>query len=237
VPRILLADDDDLFRESLGLNLIDQGYEVVSVDNGRATLNYLHNGGKADVILLDWRMPQLTGLEVLRRMRQTGILTPVIFLTAYSDDIYEEAGLEGGAVDFVDKGRRFSILAKRLDLIANGIRPMPNAVSETAGSVRCGSLELRFGTNRAFWAGKAVDLTLSEFRVVALLVTKAQDIGYREIYDAVRGKGFVSGDGEEGYRANVRAIIKRIRKKFRDIDEKFSQIDNYAGFGYRWIED
>ena len=123
MPHLLLVDDDDLFRESLGLNLIDEGYEVTSFANGAEALAYLKRGGGADVMLLDWRMPQLTGLEVLRRMRGAGIAIPVIFLTVLSDDIYEEAALEGGAVDFIDKSRRLPILLRRLQLIAEGGRP------------------------------------------------------------------------------------------------------------------
>src|SRR5215831_2943341 len=94
MPHLLLVDDDDLFRESLGLNLIDEGYEVTSFANGGDALAYLHRGGLADVMLLDWRMPNRTGLYVLRRMRGAGSTIPVIFLTVLSDDIYEEAALE-----------------------------------------------------------------------------------------------------------------------------------------------
>ena len=77
------------------------------------------------------------------------------------------------------------------------------------------------------------------FGYVCLAVLRAgkagDDVGYREIYDLVHGKDFVAGAGEEGYRANVRTLIKRIRKSFRDVDPRFAQIENYAGFGYRWI--
>jgi len=103
MPHLLLVDDDDLFRESLGLNLIDEGYEVTSFANGRDVLAYLDQGGGADVMLLDWRMPNLTGLDVLRQIRAAGTSIPVIFLTVLSDDIYEEAALESGAVDFIDE--------------------------------------------------------------------------------------------------------------------------------------
>ena len=75
MPHLLLVDDDDDFRELLGLNLIDEGYEVTSFDNGRDALAYLEDGGGADVMLLDWRMPQLTGIEVLRNLRGRGIAT------------------------------------------------------------------------------------------------------------------------------------------------------------------
>src|SRR5579864_4674529 len=235
-PHIILVDDDDLFRESLGLNLIDEGYEVTSFGNGRDVLAYLEEGGGADAMLLDWRMPQLTGIEVLRRIRGRGITIPVIFLTALSDDIYEEAALAGGAIDFIDKSRRLTILVKRIELIAEGQRPLPGASQQQPPpQVRLGALELRFDINRAFWKGTAVDLTLTEFRMVSQLALKpGEDASYRELYDLVHGKDFLAGSGADGYRANVRTFIKRIRKKFRDVDPSFDEIHNYAGFGYRW---
>ena len=237
-PHIVLVDDDDLFRESLGLNLIDEGYEVTSFAGGAAALDHFATGGHADVILLDWRMPGMNGLEVLRSLRRSGNTTPVIFLTVLSEDIYEEAALEGGAIDFIDKSRRLSILLKRLHLITEGMRPLPDQAPKVpVGDVtNLGRLELRFDINRAAWGGTTLDLTLTEFKIVALLASRTgEDVGYREIYDLVHGKDFVAGYGAEGYRANVRTFIKRIRKKFRDIDSDFDQIHNYAGFGYRWI--
>jgi two-component system response regulator ChvI len=235
MPHLLLVDDDDLFRESLGLNLMDEGYEVTNFANGRDVLAYLDRGGRGDVMLLDWRMPNLTGLDVLRQMRAAGITIPVILLTVLSDDVYEEAALEGGAVDFIDKSRRLPILLKRLQLIAEGGRPPADPEPTRTHSLQLGRLTLRFDTNRAMWAGRVVDLTLTEFKILTLLAEKVgQDVGYREIYDLVHGKNFIAGHGSEGYRANVRTFIKRIRKKFRDVDPGFEHIENYAGFGYRW---
>src|SRR6266404_8184300 len=233
--RILVVDDDDEFRESLSLNLMDEGFAVTTFANGPAVLEHLAAGESADVILLDWRMPGMNGLEVLRELRQRGVMTPVIFLTALSDDIYEEAALAGGAVDFIDKSRRLPILLKRLQLIAEGVRPALDSEPRQAISMRFGRLELRFDVNRALWAGHTVDLTLTEFKIVTRLAEKTeQDVGYREIYDLVHGKDFIAGHGAEGYRANVRTFIKRIRKKFRDVDPGFDHIENYPGFGYRW---
>src|ERR1700747_586806 len=165
MPHLLLVDDDDLFRESLGLNLIDEGYEVTSLGNGRAALTYLEGGGPADVVLLDWRMPNLTGLEVLRRLRRSGITIPVIFLTALSDDIYEEAALEGGAVDFIDKSRRLSILLRRLRLILENRRSRPEGAPEAAELIEVGSLTLRTDTSRAYWRSHELELTLTEFNI------------------------------------------------------------------------
>lgn len=237
MPHVVLTDDDELFRESLGLNLTDEGYDVTSFSNGHETLTYLQEGGEADVLLLDWRMPELTGIDVLRRLRRAGIAIPVIFLTVLSDDVYEQAALEGGAVDFIDKSRRLPILLKRLELIAEGIRPT-RAAEASPAVLRRSNLELRCDSHRAFWKDMMVDLSLTEFRIIELLATRAgEDIGYREIYDLVHGKDFIAGLGEEGYRANVRTLIKRIRKSFREVDPEFAQIENYAGFGYRWLSE
>jgi two-component system response regulator ChvI len=232
--RLLLVDDDDFFRESLGLNLLDEGFLVTSFSNGADALSFFENGGEAEVLLLDWRMPGLDGLEVLRQLRRRNVQIPVIFLTALSDDIYEEAALEGGAVDFIDKSRRLSILLKRVLLIVNAHRPRPDAQAKD-GAIEQGELLLKLDTSRAFWRGLEVELTLTEFNILVLLAGRAgEDVPYRDIYDLVHGKDFIAGYGSEGYRANVRTFIKRIRKKFREIDPSFDLIGNYAGFGYRW---
>ena len=235
--RMLLIDDDDEFRESLSLNLADEGFMVTTFADGPSALEHVAAGDSADVILLDWRMPGMNGLEVLRELRRHGVVTPVIFLTVLSDDIYEEAALAGGAVDFIDKSRRLSILVRRIELIAQGQRPLPDPSQQHAPTqLRLGQLELRLDTNRAFWRGSAIDLTLTEFRMLSRLALKAgEDVSYRELYDLVHGKDFQAGSGAEGYRVNVRTFMKRIRKKLRDIDPSFEEIHNYAGFGYRWI--
>ena len=91
---------------------------------------------------------------------------------------------------------------------------------------------------RATWRKKEIDLTVTEFQMVCTLAERAgKNVRYRELYDLVHGKGFIAGDGGEGYRANMRTFMKRIRQKFRAADERFDQIENYPGFGYRWRRD
>ncbi len=237
--RVAVVDDDPLFRESLGLNLSEHGYDVVEFGDGASVLEYFEGGGDAEAVLLDWRMPGIDGLEVLRRMRERGVGMPVIFLTVLSDQIYEEAALRRGAVDFIDKSRSLSIILQRLRLITEGSkRPgAAEAPEEQSAVLRRGRLELRLDIHRAFYDDKRVDLTLTEFNIVRLLAsTHEADVSYRQIYDLVRGKNFVAGYGEDGYRVNVRSFIKRIRQKFREVDDGFSCIGNYPGFGYRWVD-
>ena len=230
--RLLLVDDDALFRESLGQNLVDEGYEVENVDGGQGALDHLEKDATIDTVLLDWRMPGLDGLAVLRLMRERSHSMPVLFLTALTDNIYEEAALALGAVDFISKSRSLSVILQRLSLIVEGRKRFANAGSDPL--IR-GKLELRVPIGRAFWDGHRLELTLTEFTILQTLAeTPKRDFSYREIYDIVRGKGFIAGWGEEGYRVNVRSFIKRIRQKFRAIDENFDCIRNYSGYGYYW---
>jgi two-component system response regulator ChvI len=241
--EILIVDDDGMFRESLIQNLSDAGYVAIGFEDGPAALNHLAQANVPDIILLDWKMPGMTGIEVLRHLRSQRIEAPVVFLTVLSDQIYEEAGLLGGAVDFIEKSRSFQILSRRVELILNGFKGRNGQKTTTSGSlrppavIRHGHILLRCDVNRAFWKDQKIELTLTEFRIVEYLVKRAgQDIRYRELYDIVHGVGFAAGEGEIGFRANVRAFIKRIRQKFRDVDPNFEHIENYPGFGYRWSD-
>ena len=143
--------------------------------------------------------------------------------------------LEHGAVDFVEKSRSFVILLKRIDLILCGVRGQPTNGAATEEQLILGPIELNLKSHRALWDGREIPLTLSEFNIVHLMASRAgSDVRYRDIYDLVRGEGFTAGVGPEGYRANVRTFIKRIRQKFRELDDRFDAIENYPGFGYRW---
>jgi two-component system response regulator ChvI len=162
-----------------------------------------------------------------------GVNLPVVFLTGVPTTAYEYAALDRGAVDFVDKARGIPILAKRLRLIVQVSRGP--AAPTNQESMQCGKLQLRADINRAYWDGSDVDLTVTEFKIIYLLVLRAGEyVTYRSIYDCVHHAGFVAGSGEEGFRTNVRSSIKRIRNKFRGFDARFSEIENYPAFGYRW---
>jgi two-component system response regulator ChvI len=99
----------------------------------------------------------------------------------------------------------------------------------------CGKLLLRPDVSRAYWNDVDLGFTLGEYNIVHLLVSNVgKYITYRAVYDRLRHEGFIAGDGAEGYRANVRSAIKRIRNKFSRVEPSFDEIENYAGFGYCW---
>jgi two-component system, OmpR family, response regulator ChvI len=236
--HVLLCDDDNLFREALVANLTNEGFEVESFGGGQEIMDRIEREGTEGVhaIILDMKMPGMNGLEVMKALRTTGVVQPIIFLTNHTSERYEKAALENGAVDFVDKTRNVSILIARVRIAAEGMKTYGDGGTERpAESAEIGELQLNVKSARACWRGKVVPLTLTQFWIVHLLATNAGDyVPYRAIYDVVHGVGFNAGDGEFGYRVNVRSLIKRIRQRFRDIDQEFDEILNYPAFGYGW---
>jgi len=228
--RLALVDDDDMLREVLAGNLRQAGFEVDVFADPMAALA---EPPIADLLILDWKMPGMSGLELLAALRARGVESPALFFTSHNDTIYEEAALSQGAVDFIDKTRSFAILLKRIELILSHGGVLEDPAPERTD----GNLSLSPSHHGASWRGEKVDLTFGEYRVVELLARAGRDVTYREIYDALRGENFVAGDGPDGFRANVRALIKRIREKFLAIDPEFDAIANYPGFGYRWTND
>jgi two-component system response regulator ChvI len=235
--RVLVVDEDDAFGRTLSFHLADCGFASVPCTSGQAALDFVAKGESADAVVMDARLRDAKSLRVLRDLRQRGI-TPVIFLTEPADEVnVNETALGDGPVDLIQKPRRLSSLARRIQLIVEAVRGVSEH-QEKPQSMRIGSLELRFDIKRARWAGQLIEFTLTEFQIVSRLVNKfGEDVSYRDIYDIVRGKDFTAGYGPEGYRVNVRSHIKRIRKKFRKVHPTFNQIRNYGGFGYRWISE
>lgn len=240
---ILLVDDDPLLRETLAQNLRDCDASVPIAGSGEEALRTLEAATAVDVVILDWKMPGMTGLETLQAMRANGFDVPTLFLTSLTDQIYEESALATGAVDFIDKSRSFTILLHRLEMILAG-RKRRSATPDGGGDADpidgtsrtdIGPLSIDLESGRAYWRGILVPLTLTEVQIVSRLASApGRDVRYRELYDLVHGEGFQAGTGSDGYRANIRSFIKRIRQKFKAIDEGFDEIENYPGFGYRW---
>ena len=233
VVPVILVDDDDLYCEALSADLADRGFAVTRFADGPSFLAALSGGLAAEVVLLDWFLPQDSGLELLGALRERGIDLPVIFLTGYSVPERELQALHQGAIDFVDKARGVDVLASRLRVIVEG-RPRP-AAEATPPVEHHGDLALHPSTLRALWRDRDVGLTVTEYKIVARLVAHKGEVqSYRVLYDTAHYEGFVAGSGEQGHHTNVRSLVKRIRRKFVRIDPGFSEIQNQAHVGYRW---
>jgi two-component system response regulator ChvI len=224
--RLVLVDDDAQFRDLMAGNLEDEGFNVYALDGPNSALAFLAKGSSADAWLLDWDMPGMDGLQLLRALREKGVDQPILFLTGRATPLFEEHGLKEGAVDFVDKAKSFAILLQRVRIALAGVKSRAD---------NAGQSDLAFEGLRVAWRDQPIDLTATEARVVRLLHERlGQDVSYRAIYDTARGEGFQAGVGADGYKTNVRAMMKRIRQKFRGIDPEFDQIEAFPGVGYRW---
>ena len=232
--RLLFVEDDDFFREVLAADLSDRGFDVQSFPDALSLLSALDAQPNADLILLDWKLPKMTGIDLLPRLRRRGVTLPVIFLTGHTPSNYETLAFDRGATDFIDKARGVDVLVKRLRHAVEAVRGAASDQQHDSCLVS-GQLVLRTVVSRAYWKEKDVGLTVGEYNVVHLLArSQGRYVTYRSLYDRMRYEGFVAGAGAHGFRANVRTIIKRIRRKFLAADPTFDQIQNYSNFGYCW---
>jgi two-component system, OmpR family, response regulator ChvI len=247
--RVVLVESDQYYREVLTFELLRQGFIVHAFTGGASLLASLATAVDADLAVLDWDLPRMPGLKLLAELRQHGVKLPVVFLAGKviagdeNDrcvlaprevlDAYECMAFDQGAVDFIEKSRDRQVLVRRLIRAVELVRPKADAAVEER--LACGKLLLKPETGRANWDEIDVDLTLGEYKIVHLLVANVGSfVTYRTLYDRLRYEGFMAGTGEDGFRANIRSTIKRIRNKFRACDPAFDEIENYTGFGYCW---
>lgn len=229
--RVLFVEDDEDYRQIISDELSWHGFAVRSFPDGDALLGALDGEPPTDVIILDWRLPTISGIDLLTELRRRNMNQPVVFLTSHAQIDNESLAFTKGALDFIDKTRGVDILVRRLRLVAD----KPAANPEEDNQIVCGKLALRPTVSRAYWDNVDVELTVSEYDVVHLLASNVTYyMTYREIYNLQYYEGFVAGSGDQGYRINVRSTIKRIRKKFCRIDPSFCEIQTSSALGYRW---
>ena len=148
--RILLVEDDDDYREIVSSELSWHGFDVRSFADGDLLLGSLDITADADVIVLDWRLPNISGIDLLPQLRERGVNLPVVFLTSHPEPVYEKLAFERGALDFIDKVRGVEILARRLRLAATSQPPIarPTRTSSAASSSLGGILPSPFERGR-----------------------------------------------------------------------------------------
>ena len=170
---------------------------------------------------------------MLSKLHGLGFNVPVLLLTGEATPAHECLALDKGADDVIRRSRGSQVLARR---IRSAVKASDGPRQpRSGGPLTCGKLLLRPDVSRAYWNDADLDLTVGEYNIVHLLASNVgRYMTYRALYDRLHYEGFLAGSGADGYRANVRSLVKRIRNKFRDFDPTFDEIENYAGFGYCW---
>ena len=247
--RVVLVEGDQYYREVLTVELLRQGFIVRAFTDGASLFGSLATAIDVDLAVLDWDLPEMPGIKLLAELRQHGVNLPVVFLAGrfIRDNEHERLLLaprealnadecmafDHGAVDFISKSRDRQVLVRRLRNVIELVKPKADVAVEER--LACHKLVLKTKTGRAFWNQVDVGLTLGEYKIVNLLASNVgRYVTYRAVYDCLHYGGFIAGSGKDGFHANVRSAIKRIRNKFRACDPAFNQIENYNSFGYCW---
>lgn len=229
-PTILLVDDDPKLREVVGYALQREGHSVQAARDGAEALRVLASL-QFDLLVVDVSMPEVDGLQLVQRLRAGGSTTPVLFLSARSDEVDRILGLEIGGDDYVTKPFSTRELVTRVKvLLRRALRPTNTPAGEReADDLQIGRLRLSPATHRSWWAGQEVVLTATEFRLLEVLMQRPGRVFSRDelcelAYPDTR---HVSGRTLDSH-------VRRIRGKFRE--HGFDPIDTVHGVGYRLRE-
>ncbi|MFT5144169.1 MAG: two-component system alkaline phosphatase synthesis response regulator PhoP [Rhodothermales bacterium] len=231
-PSILLVEDDRDIAELIRINLSAEGFDVVHHANGRDALHAARTGVH-ELIVLDLMLPGLNGLEFCREFRQVNRFTPIIMLTAKSDELDRVLGLEMGADDYLTKPFSVRELVARIKAIRRRMETnlaVGLANSESDLSV-FGPLEIRFIKRLVTLNGENVDLTAKEFDLLALFARNpGRAYTRRALLDSVWDYQF------DGYDHTVNSHINRLRGKIEDDPRAPVFIKTVWGVGYRFAE-
>lgn len=226
---VALVDDEPSIRETVGLALKRNGYKVEAYSDGQEAWETFEHR-LPDVAILDILMPRMDGLELCRRLRNKSEHLPILFLTSKDDELDKVLGLELGADDYLVKPFSMRELEARVRVLFRRLA-LADAPTEAHRLVEVDDLTLDLDRYSVTWRDKPVQLTVTEFLMLLAMARRPGHVKTRE--QLMR----------EGYPYDVyvseRTIdshIKRIRRKFTDVDTDFDGIETVHGLGYRYKE-
>ena len=226
--KICLIDDDQNILASLSLALKSEKFDVETYSDGISGLEALKSNN-FDIAILDIKMPRLDGLEVLQKLRNSSDI-PVIFLTSKDDEIDQLLGLKMGADDYITKPFSQKLLIERVKVILKRTSFTENEIiSKDDSIIERGDLLLNMDRHECHWKNERIKLTVTEFLLLESLVNRP---GYVKNRDQLMSAAY-SDDLYVDDRT-IDSHIKRIRRKFKAIDNDFNSIETLYGVGYRF---
>ena len=226
---IALVDDDRNILTSVSMALEAEGFRVRTYSDGSEALRGL-NTNPVDLAILDIKMPRMDGMELLNRLRRNSNM-PVIFLTSKDEEVDELLGLRMGADDYITKPFSQRLLIERIRVLLRREHHVKEAASPESREkpVLRGVLVLDPARHLCAWGNKPVKLTVTEFLILKALAHRPGHVKNRDqLMDAAYGESVYVDD------RTIDSHIKRLRKKFKDIDENFNHIETLYGVGYRY---
>ncbi|HXP95906.1 MAG TPA: response regulator transcription factor [Telmatospirillum sp.] len=228
---IALVDDDRNILTSVTMALEAEGFRVRAFTDGAEALRGM-TAQPVDLAVLDIKMPRMDGMELLQRLRKNSAV-PVIFLTSKDDEVDEVLGLRMGADDYIKKPFSQRLLIERIRaLLRRGELALETGDVSASQAITRGELILDPGRHDCTWKGQPVDLTVTEFLILKSLAIRPGHVKNRDqLIDSAYGEHIYVDD------RTIDSHIKRLRKKFRDIDGEFGHIETLYGVGYRYRDD
>ncbi|HEX7655906.1 MAG: response regulator [Sphingomonas sp.] len=231
---IALVDDDRNILTSVSIALQAEGFLTRVYSDGETALKALTEN-PADLAILDIKMPRMDGLELLRRLRER-VATPVIFLTSKDDELDEALGLAMGADDYIAKPFSQRLLIARIRAILRRAeltqKSADGEAETTVEKLERGRLSMDPARHRVSWNGDDVTLTVTEFLILETLAQRPGIVKTRnQLMDAAYQDDIYVDD------RTIDSHIKRIRRKFRQVDPAFDAIETLYGAGYRFSEE
>nr|WP_041277597.1 response regulator [Desulfotalea psychrophila] len=229
--KIVLVEDDDVLRANYSQALEREGY-VVSCYASRLEAERAFVEELPDLAVLDIMLGEEMegGFEVCRHLRQLSPTIPIIFLTARNSDLDRVSGLRLGAWDYLTKDTTtLDFLPVRISTLFKVIESLQRPKDDLGVEVHSGSLRMNEDRKQVFWQGQQVNLTLTEFW---LLYSLARRPGHVKSHDQLMGAANIIVTNNA-----IAAHIRRIRDKFRELDDAFDAIRTEYGMGYRWVLD
>jgi two-component system response regulator ChvI len=226
---IALVDDDRNILTSVSMALEAEGFTVRTFADGETALRGLASQ-PVDLAVLDIKMPRMDGMELLSRLRRQAPV-PVIFLTSKDDEVDELLGLRMGADDYIRKPFSQRLLIERIRAVLrrNQVGQEETAAGEGEKPISRGDLVLDPGRHQCTWRGENVQLTVTEFLILKSLALRPGHVKSRDqLMDAAYGDHIYVDD------RTIDSHIKRLRKKFKAVDDDFGQIETLYGVGYRY---
>ena len=224
---IALVDDDRNILTSVAMTLEAEGFNVRTYTDGAEALKGL-TAQPADLAILDIKMPRMDGMELLGQLRKDSAM-PVIFLTSKDDEVDEVLGLRMGADDYIKKPFSQRLLVERIRALLRRGELARGHGGEAEPAIQRGELRLDPGRHQCTWKGQNVDLTVTEFLLLKSLALRPGHVKSRDqLMDSAYGEHIYVDD------RTIDSHVKRLRKKFKAVDQDFAQIETLYGVGYRY---
>ena len=231
MPTIALVDDDRNILTSVSMLLEAEGFQIKTYSDGASALEGL-NQSPPDLGIFDIKMPRMDGMELLNKVRKTQQF-PVIFLTSKDEEIDELFGLKMGADDFIRKPFSQRLLVERVKAVLRRAAAKEQTAPKEGDAkvLERGLLKMDPERHTCTWKGEPVTLTVTEFLILQALAIRPGVVKSRNaLMDAAYDDQVYVDD------RTIDSHIKRLRKKFKVVDDDFEMIETLYGVGYRFKE-